>query len=115
MKLIYRIQNAPIIDSISDDGHVGVRTPYPFYVKPDGRIMHQDFWRGTATLVIGFQRDLANQTIDLWWREAVEHPELALNMYMVTKDDGEGFGDWAVHSTAVTSIDTYNIPEDSNE
>lgn len=100
MNLI-KIQNAPIIDGYRD-GHTYTRLPYPFYVNQDGVIQGQDLWQGTVAQVIGFQRDLARQQIDLWWRDAAKDPAKTVGMYLVTVDSK---GDFATHTTAVDSAE----------
>lgn len=104
MARLVRLQPAARIDNITDDGHVGYQLPYPFYVAEDGSIQNQEFWQGTATAVIGFQKDLARQTIDLFWREAVLNPELTLGMYLVTTDR---HGTWGTHGTAIEGASTF--------
>jgi hypothetical protein len=99
MKVI-RIQPNPEIDNMVD-GHEMTKLPYAFVADETGAIAGQDFWRGTVTRVIGFQRDLAVHHIDLFWREVVEDPQLAVGMYIVTSDSA---GDWGVHNTAVRDM-----------
>lgn len=101
MTRITKLQPAARIDAISEDGHVGYQLPYPFYVTDDGKIQSQELWNGTPFAVIGFQKDLAVQTIDLWWRDAVLAPAAAVGMYLVTTDKD---GTWGVHSTAIESV-----------
>lgn len=98
----YKIQTAPVIDAISDDGHVGHRLPYPFYVLPDGSVDGQDFWQGKVTRVAGFQRDLARQQVDLTWDDALADVQKAVGMYLVTFDSAGWLG---VHDTAVQSVE----------
>lgn len=108
MKLI-RLQPAPLVDHIDDSGQEFTRLPYPFYVNEAGEIQRQDFWNGNPTKVIGFQRDLAVQTIDLWWREAYPEPTKTVGMYLVTVDSD---GQWGVHSTAIASA--FEFSENDN-
>lgn len=105
MTRITRIQPAARIDNITADGHVGRQLPYPFYVTDDGAIGNQDFWQGTVSRVIGFADDLARQTIDLWWRDAVDNPAKIVGKYLVTSDSA---GNWAVHDTAIESAYDFN-------
>lgn len=105
MPRLTRIQPAARPDAISADGHVGYQLPYPFYVADDGKIQNQELWNGTPLAVIGFQKDLAVQTIDVWWREVVDNPEKAVGLYLVTTDKD---GTWGVHSTAVESAYNFN-------
>lgn len=97
-KPVWRIQESPIIDHVTDDGEALTRLPYPFLVDAKARIQYQDFWQGRMFQVIGFQADLAQHTIDLRWRDFMKEPEAAQGMYMVTSDDK---GNWAVNISAV--------------
>lgn len=108
MTRITRIQPAARPDALSEDGHVGYQLPYPFYVTDDGKIENQGFWNGTPLAVIGFQKDLAVQTIDLWWRDAVNNPSAIVGMYLVTTDRD---GTWGTHSTAIESAYDFNEGE----
>ena len=100
MKVI-RIQPEPFIDQLTEDGHELTKPPYAFVADETGIIAGQDFWQGTVTRVVGFQKDLYVQKIDLLWREAVESPQRAVGMYLVTSDSA---GDWGVHDTPVRNM-----------
>jgi hypothetical protein len=95
-----RLEFAPIIDNILDDGTSLTRLPYPFYVDENGFIESQSLWHGNPFKVIGFQKDLYIKAIDFWWREIFPIPERAVGMYLVTTDKA---GAWSVHSTAIAS------------
>jgi hypothetical protein len=99
---LIKLQPAEFIDNISDDGHIGRKLPYPFYITEAGYVEGQDFWRGDPIRVVGFQRDLARMEIDLWWSDAVREPHSAIGMYLVTTDAKGGMG---VHQTAIASIE----------
>jgi hypothetical protein len=101
MRLV-KLQPAPFVDAISVDGHVGTKLPYPFFVTEAGDVEGQDFWRGDPLQVVGFQRDLAVQRIDLWWVDAVKDPQKAVRMYLVTTDANGGMG---VHQTAIATVE----------
>lgn len=101
MSKIYRIQPSEHVDHITEDGSELTKLPYPFFVDEEGKIGRQDFWRGEHAQVIGFQKDLAVQKIDLWWRDALEDPQQVVGMYLVTADSK---GDWFSHSFAVRDI-----------
>lgn len=105
MTRMIRLQPAARIDAISEDGHVGYQLPYPFYADEYGKISNQDFWQGNPYAVIGFQRDLARQTIDLWWRDVPDHPESTVGMYLVTMDKN---GTWSTHYTAIESASSFS-------
>jgi hypothetical protein len=96
-----RLQPAEFVDHITDDGHEMTKLPYPFYVYQTGRVALQaSFWRGTVKTVIGFQKDLAKHTIDLFWDTVWDAPQSAVGMYVVTSSAA---GVWSVHSTAIKS------------
>lgn len=98
-----KLQPAPFIDNIRD-GHSMVemtKLPYPFYVDEDGKVDQQDFWKGDPARVIGFQRDLAVQHIDLWWKDAAQDPQKTVGMYLVTSD---AQGEWGTHQTAISDV-----------
>lgn len=100
---IIRIQPSEFTDQVSADGHQQTKLPYPFYVNAsDGTVNLQEFWKGDPFRVVGFQRDLARQEIDLRWDDAVKDPQQAIGMYLVTADSKGAFG---VHTTAVQSVD----------
>jgi hypothetical protein len=97
---IIRIQPEPFVDNMID-GHEMTKLPYPFVADEQGMIAGQDFWKGDPFQVIGFQKDLAIHRIDLHWHEALAEPDLAVGMYLVTRDEA---GDWGVHWTSVRSM-----------
>lgn len=101
MKKLIKLQPSEVVDNIRD-GHEMTQLPYPFYVAEDGSVDRQDFWRGNPARAIGFQRDLAKQQIDLWWKDAVKDPQQAVGMYLVTVN---GEGDMGVHVSAISSVE----------
>jgi len=98
---IFRVQRHGWIDWITEDAHAMTKRPYPLYVDEEGKVQNQDLWEGDPFGVIGFQNDLACQTIDLTWRDAVADPEQVVGTYLVTCDDK---GNWAVYETAVEAF-----------
>ncbi len=104
--MIYRIQPEPFTDHLTDDGVQLTKLPYPFYVDGFGNVGRQDIWQGRVTRVIGFQRDLARQQIDLSWRDAVKDPAAAVGMYLVTSD---AKGDYGTHQTAVRTLELTSL------
>lgn len=100
MKTI-KLQPSSFVDNMRE-GHEMTRLPYPFFVNEEGEVGQQDMWDGDPARVIGFQRDLAVQAIDLWWKDAVKDPQQAVGMYLVTSN---AEGDWASHSTAIASAE----------
>lgn len=102
--MMFKIQPAAYTDQIKD-GHQMTKLPYPFYADEDGTIGQQDLWQGDPSRVIGFQRDLAKNQIDLWWADAVKNTDQVVGMYLVTEDKA---GHYGVHQTAITSIEEYS-------
>lgn len=100
MKTI-KLQPSAFTDRICDDGQELTKLPYPFYVNEDGEVGRQDFWQGDPAHVIGFQRDLAKQSIDLWWDEVVQDPKQAVGTYLVTTS-AEGV--WSTHQIAIAEV-----------
>lgn len=107
MTTIFKIQNAPRVDHITTDGTELTQMPFPFFVGRDGKIGRQDVWNGSPLRVVGFQRDLSVQQIDLWWKAAVEDPSRAVGMYLVTADSR---GEFSGHLTAVDSVELVDVP-----
>lgn len=80
--------------------------PYPYHISEDGAVERQDFWRGTPEVLIGFQKDVEVQTVDLWCSDWFEGgADEAVGMYPVFRDsDGTLWNDSLavskVHETA---------------
>lgn len=104
MATFITVQPAPKIDGLDPSGHEMTQLPYPFHVFEDGSIDRQDFWRGDPKRVVGFQKDLAVQQIDLSWSAAWKDPEKAIGMYVVTQT---AKGQMSVHLTAIQSMEVY--------
>lgn len=94
------LQPSAHVDNIVD-GHEMTRLPYPFHVDEDGTVQRQDFWRGDPAAVVGFQRDLSVQRIDVWWDEVVADPQRAVGLYVVTVTAA---GQMGVHLAAIASV-----------
>lgn len=77
------------------------RLPYPFFVRENGLVDRQDFWRGKVYRVIGFQASLDKMTVDLFWSEAAKDPEKATGMYVVLADDKN---DWSTETSPVQPL-----------
>jgi hypothetical protein len=99
---MFRLQPAPFTDQLTGDGHQLTKLPYPFYADEFGAVGRQDFWRGDPSRVVGFQKDLYVQRIDLWWTDAVKNPEAAVGMYLVTEDSR---GNYGTHQTAMAAVE----------
>jgi hypothetical protein len=100
MKII-EVQLSEWTDHLTDEGQELTKLPYPFFVDETGAVGRQDFWNGIVKMVIGFQKDLAVDTVDLGWNEAYEDPSSAVGMFVVTSDHS---GNWSTHLTAVKSM-----------
>lgn len=87
---ILRVQTASRIDNLTDDGQELTQLPYPLFVDESGMVGRQDLWNGRILRVVGFQRDLAVQQVDLWWAEAYADPQRAVGMYVVATDKNGG-------------------------
>jgi hypothetical protein len=77
------------------------KLPYPFFADESGAIGRQDVWKGNPTQVIGFQSDLAVMEIDLLWEDAIQDPDRASGMYLVTADAD---GNFDTHLTLIESL-----------
>lgn len=106
-----KLQPSAFTDQLTEDGHQLTKLPYPFFVNEDGSVRRQDVWAGQVVRVVGFQRDLAVQQIDLWWKQAVQEPERAVGMYLVTADSK---GDLGSHSTAISSVEVIDTPTEQS-
>lgn len=106
MTRLFRLQPAAYADQIKD-GHEMVKQPYPFYVRDDGRVTRQDFWRGDPALVVGFARDLAVHEVSLWWESAMEDLSTTVGMYLVTANSE---GTWSTHTTAIAKAEMVEDP-----
>jgi hypothetical protein len=99
---MFKIQPAPRIDMITDDGHVGTQLPYPIHADNKGGVEFPEIHAGHVVRIIGFQKDLAVKQIDLSWSEAQKHPDQVVGMYLVSSDSE---GTWGVHDTAVETFE----------
>lgn len=96
-----KIQQAPITDNITDEGHVGSRLPWPVIADEEGRVHIPSSQLGMVR-VAGFQRDLAKQQVDLRWDDAFADPSKAVGMYVVAY---YGDGSMSVHLSAVDTVE----------
>ena len=103
------VQPAPRVDKILDDGTELTQLPYPFYGDEAGLVQNQQFWSGKPLEIVGFQRDLSKNQVDLEWREAWHRPARAIGMYVVTRDADGGMG---THLTAVDEVRWYGDDEE---
>ncbi|MEV4079721.1 hypothetical protein AB0J43_05450 [Nonomuraea fuscirosea] len=78
-----------------------LKLPYPYFADESGAVGRQDVWKGTPTQVIGFQDDPNVMQIDLLWEDAVQDPDQAWGMYLVTAD---AEGNFSTHTTPVESV-----------
>lgn len=77
------IQEAPITDNITDDGHVGAKLPWPVTADKDGTIVVPSSMLGMRRAV-GFARDLAVHQVDVYWADAFADPQKVVGMYLVS-------------------------------
>jgi hypothetical protein len=84
--------------------------PKPFHVDAaTGEIGRQEFWQGDPFSVIGFQKDVDVQTIDLYWDAAAADPDQIVGMFPVLIDTSKGEGipyTFTLPITRVTSTTT---------
>ncbi|TYB71215.1 hypothetical protein FXF51_01905 [Nonomuraea sp. PA05] len=78
-----------------------LKLPYPYFADESGMIGRQDKWKGNPTQVIGFHSDPNIMQIDLLWEDAIQDPDRASGMYLVTADAEGNFG---THLTLVESV-----------
>jgi hypothetical protein len=94
-----RLQPSPVVDHITDDGMELTQMPLPFFTDGDGFVQDQDFWDGEPYKVLGFQKDLYVQRIDLRWLDAVKDLSKVIGMYLVTVNNK---GDFGVYQCAIS-------------
>jgi hypothetical protein len=109
MKII-EVQMSEWTDHLTKDWQELTKLPYPFFADEHGMIGRQDFWNGRVLRIVGFQEDLAQEMIDLFWDDAYAEPEKAIGMYVVTENQ---HGDWVTHMTAVRSMNVLGEVERS--
>jgi hypothetical protein len=97
---VWRVQPSEYVDQVID-GHEMTKQPWPYFVANDGAVIKHGFGDPPRPVrAVGFQRDLAEAAIDLFWGAAVAEPEAAVGMYLVTAE-----GDtWSTEMTAVESM-----------
>jgi hypothetical protein len=101
------MQEAPVVDSVTEDGHIGSRQPWPVIADADGTVYTPSSMLGLRR-VFGFQKDVHVQKIDLYWEEAFADPSKAVGMYMVTIDKHDVM---AGSMSAVSSAEYLETPE----
>lgn len=104
-----KIQEAPAIDNITTDGHVGSQLPWPVVADRDDAHVVVPSSMLAMKRVIGFQRDLAVMQVDVWWKDAVADPQQVVGMYVVSEHiDGH-------YRVNVTAVDSAEIVESEHE
>lgn len=76
----------------SADGTYDVHEPlpYPYHVDAaTGDVGRQDFWKGAPFRVLGFQKDVDVQQVDLRWEDAAADPDQIVGMFAVMLDTSE--------------------------
>lgn len=75
--------------------------PKPYYILPTAQVSRQDVWRGNPNSLLGFQRSLAQEHVDLtfdaWWRDR----QSAVGLYPVFVYRDTGI---TVHKTTVERV-----------
>ncbi len=57
--------------------------PYPFFIDEKGRVGRQDFWKGKPLRLIGFSKTPQTGTLDIYLREFLSNPKLAIKKYPI--------------------------------
>lgn len=109
MKKVVTIQRAAQVDGLHEGGAPRYQLPYPVHVDRDGRICQQDFWQGHLYRVVGFQNDVHEKRIDLYWEEVFIDPKIAVGKYLVCTDSEDN---WFVFQTGVKSCRFTEVPKD---
>jgi hypothetical protein len=105
---VIKLQPASYIDGMTG-GHELTKLPYPIFVSESGEVQCQNLWQGVLVRVVGFQRDLAVQRINLRWPAVWERPESVIGTYLVTENGGGG---WQTHITAIIGAEVTEIAEE---
>lgn len=79
-----------------------LQLPYPIHADNKGGVAVPEIHGGKVIRIIGFQKDLAVQQIDLWWADAQKNPDKVPGMYLVSSDSE---GTYGVHDTAVETFE----------
>jgi hypothetical protein len=103
---IFKIQPSAHTDHITEDGTELTKLPYPFFADDKGMVQRQDFWQGKVVRIVGFQKDLAVQQLDLSWLRAQQDLSQAVGMYVISTDSDGGMG---VHPVAVESVEEVTL------
>lgn len=108
MKMI-KIQPEHVQDGVTPGGQPMYRLPYPFYLDDEGNVGGQDFWKGDPLRVVGFQKRLDVQRVDLHWADFLKgDPQRAVGMYAVTQDYKGGI---ASQTIKLESVEVTERPE----
>lgn len=60
--------------------------PYPYHIDDTGVVLRQDFWRGTPSCLVGFQKYKTIQRVDVWFKDWFSEDVDVLGMYPVFLD-----------------------------
>ncbi len=86
--------------------------PYPFLIDTDtGNVGRQDFWKGEPAALVGFQRELTEQRIDITVSSFAQNPDTVVGMFPVFTNDA---GNFYTLTTPVTSTFTF-APDTGDE
>jgi hypothetical protein len=89
------LQPSPRTDHITEDGQELQQVPYPIYANEKGVGM----LGAKDVRVVGFQRRLDVQRLDVHWDEVWADPDRAVGLYVVLDQDGQ----WATEVAAIES------------
>lgn len=69
-------------------------SPYPYHIDEEGFVLRQDFWNGDPHALLGFQKLVHRQQLDVpvqdWWALS---PESVVGMYPIFSGNGEIYTD----------------------
>ena len=105
MGRVFKIQTSSYTDQMTSDGAQLTKLPYPFIVHESGLIEYPK--SSLVHRVVGFQKDLAKNAVDLSWRELMRDSSPVIGMYLVTanKPDKGKDDTWGVHDTAIVGFE----------
>lgn len=103
-----KIQETPVIDNVTADGHVGSRLPWPVVADPDGTVVTPSSML-RMDRVVGFRDNVHAEQVDVFWSQAFSDPSGIVGMYMVyMSTDGRMLGN-------ISAVDSAEIVESEHE
>lgn len=76
--------------------------PYPYFIKKDGKVGRQDFWKGNPSHLIGFSSLPKSGNVDLVFQDFWSSPEKAVGMYPVFADKDN---EWVTKTDPIQSVE----------